>query len=1406
MRVTVHQIFCVTALVALTLTAAVNGAGLRINVGGPTLPSIDFYNDFPKYLTKTSNNAVFSLSSPVKGNGEWNQVYSTYRYAFSGNLEYKFPVLPGKYKVSLMFAETYGPTQSKGARKFGIFINGVKKRSALDVFSLVGANKPLYISFPGIAAPSGFITISLTRIPGAENPMLSGLVIAGVNPGAIIKPGGSNSGTPDPKCKNGIFAKNTQTGQMACCEKACGKCGGSKCGTLKPGKLCCISSIHDTAPSCNVASAPCVPASNPGNSTPDNVPSPCKAGIYGFIKGTIFKACCPKECGQCGGASCNTAAPGKICCIKPISRLQKSCDSNPPPCVPSVKVGGVSPVPSPSKIQMPKPSPVSGGKCPISGATSKSFRMNLAGGVVPGANMGADNDGYITSENKGDVFSSPTTKISAPAGPQPWDDAYSSHRFTLGSILTYSIPVPSGKYTVKLLFAETYFGESKQRVFDVFINGVEKVTGLDVFARVGKNKGLLLSYPGLPSVGGLITISVSKVIENPMISGIMIEGKGAGDLAKGGGCSGGGSAGGGNGGGNGGGSGGGNSNGGFNHRAHSVPGGPYVGTDFEKKGYAVISLDGTSSHSHYSDPGPPPVYGKIVSYKWTWTVTVSGKKVTKVNTNKSGKFTAQFPLGVTVVSLEVADQTGDVAVDSTTVQVKSSTENGAYCYFYNFNDKILKTIPIALKLDSDPRPQFGDPYASINFNGPASLSKVPFKSNALAIRCVFFLHIKQGGTFSYSVEHNGPFKLYDGANVISQSTSSGKTSSPPKTFALGLHSFQLHYFRPKSLPVKLILKQNGNIIPPSVLQHDSSTTLPVIEKLSSATSAPSGGGNIQIYGSGFVNGVSVKFGKIEAPNLISSDAGTVQVSVPPGKGKVLITVSTNAGTSNAFPFEYTSSTTLDQPVIFEKKLLTNKNGNKYSLAFAVDVKFGPDGRLYVSTVKGELHALSVDKNFKVSTSCVRKFSTSEALLGIAFNPASTSLKMYFTVSVLYWKEYDVLSFEEGWPNGKIKSIVWSSEHLVDGGGNSCAGNVETVVTGLPVSNHDHGINKLEFLPNGQLLISVGGFTNGGKSVPGRKPVPGDPPSDSLGGVASNPLSASYLVCPTNKVTNVKYSQYTNPVNAQVVSGKECTIYATGFRNSFGMTVHSNGNVYLTDNGPNANFGDFTKDCNGNTGPAGNYPDRLYRLHKGKWHGHPNLNRKECVHYIYDPPSAIKPILSSLQSSMPAIIEYRSNTFGGALKGSLILSQFAGTNEGVMAQVVLSNDGDGYTSFVPNFFWASGLAIAEGPAGQIVAGRVYKGEIMVVTPKFPKPGVTFLLGVMPRRGPASGGAKVLISGFNFGKSPSATFGGAACKNVKVIDDEQFTCITPGNKKGVQVPVIVTGSSGKSPSYGNDYWYW
>jgi hypothetical protein len=84
---------------------------------------------------------------------------------------------------------------------------------------------------------------------------------------------------------------------------------------------------------------------------------------------------------------------------------------------------------------------------------------------------------------------------------------------------TYAIPVADGAYTVKLYFAETYWGPDNiggggpgWRVFDIFCNGEVLARGLDVFREVGSNKPLIRTFRGLkPNAQGKLDLAFVPV-------------------------------------------------------------------------------------------------------------------------------------------------------------------------------------------------------------------------------------------------------------------------------------------------------------------------------------------------------------------------------------------------------------------------------------------------------------------------------------------------------------------------------------------------------------------------------------------------------------------------------------------------------------------------------------------------------------------------------------------------------------------------------------------------------------------------------------------------------------------------------------------------------------------------------
>lgn len=109
-------------------------------------------------------------------------------------------------------------------------------------------------------------------------------------------------------------------------------------------------------------------------------------------------------------------------------------------------------------------------------------------------------DCYFSGGHYGDNAVSNTTNTDVPA-------LYQTERY---GGCTYTIPVPEGRYTVKLYFAENYYTAAGQRVFDVDIQ-TRVLTSFDIFKEVGvQRKALIKSFPGIASSNKQIIVRISS--------------------------------------------------------------------------------------------------------------------------------------------------------------------------------------------------------------------------------------------------------------------------------------------------------------------------------------------------------------------------------------------------------------------------------------------------------------------------------------------------------------------------------------------------------------------------------------------------------------------------------------------------------------------------------------------------------------------------------------------------------------------------------------------------------------------------------------------------------------------------------------------------------------------------------
>jgi hypothetical protein len=98
------------------------------------------------------------------------------------------------------------------------------------------------------------------------------------------------------------------------------------------------------------------------------------------------------------------------------------------------------------------------------------------------------------------------------------DSLYQSLRY---GDFSYSIPVANGDYVVTMKFAEIYYTQVGERVFNVLMEGIKVINNLDIVDRVGPNKAYNVTKTVHVSDGAL-TITFQSVIGNATVSAMTV--------------------------------------------------------------------------------------------------------------------------------------------------------------------------------------------------------------------------------------------------------------------------------------------------------------------------------------------------------------------------------------------------------------------------------------------------------------------------------------------------------------------------------------------------------------------------------------------------------------------------------------------------------------------------------------------------------------------------------------------------------------------------------------------------------------------------------------------------------------------------------------------------------------------
>ena len=370
-------------------------------------------------------------------------------------------------------------------------------------------------------------------------------------------------------------------------------------------------------------------------------------------------------------------------------------------------------------------------------------------------------------------------------------------------------------------------------------------------------------------------------------------------------------------------------------------------------------------------------------------------------------------------------------------------------------------------------------------------------------------------------------------------------------------------------------------------------------------------------------------------------------------------------------------------VAFETLDLPNTAGYRYS-----SLAFGPDGKLYASTIDGLIRRFSVNADGTLSApqtipSLQQKEGGERLLVGLAFDPDTTANNLVAWVSHTAFGFQDV---EQPW-SGKITRLSGP--------------NLETVqdyVVGLPRSYKDHVTNSVAFGPDGALYVNQGSNTAIGA------------PDSAWGFQEERLLSGATLRLDLGKLGSLPLDAQTEDGDAYdpFASDAPLTLYGRGIRNAYDLVWHSNGNLYVPANGsaaggvtPRYDADLAASTCS--TRPEGSYSgprldepddvnatyldentdgweieqtmdDYLFRVEKDGYYGHPNPKRCEWIlngggsgrsdTRIDAYPSDVESDPNYRQASIYSlgknfspngVIEY---TASGPLQGNLLVTRFS----------------------------------------------------------------------------------------------------------------------------------------------------
>ncbi len=366
------------------------------------------------------------------------------------------------------------------------------------------------------------------------------------------------------------------------------------------------------------------------------------------------------------------------------------------------------------------------------------------------------------------------------------------------------------------------------------------------------------------------------------------------------------------------------------------------------------------------------------------------------------------------------------------------------------------------------------------------------------------------------------------------------------------------------------------------------------------------------------------------------------------------------------------------------------------------LQFGPDNRLYVATMLGEIQVLTIERtganNYKVTNKeVINSIKNIPNHNDNGIYQSNVKNRLVTGLLVTGTAEQPVI-------------YVHSSDPRIGGGASGHTTGLDTnsgilsrltktnngwdkldLVRGLSRSEENHHSNGMALVGT-KLYLAAGGNTNMGA------------PSNNFALLPEYALSAAILEIDLGAIGNSTYDIPTlddedrpgvNDANdpfggnggknqAKLVENGPVQVYSPGWRNPYDVIVTQNGHMYSWDNGPNSGWGGAPNNCdNSRSEPGSTQHDALHLITgRGYYAGHPNPTRAHTKNkFNSSNPQAAVPYNNliecnyygpgtngngqhpqnnafvSLPRSTTGLSEYTAANFNGQLGGSLLVTSW-----------------------------------------------------------------------------------------------------------------------------------------------------